>query len=40
MEVCPTEANWCYENESNTADMKGVYVSEFIHGGVYDEICE
>ena len=21
------------------ADMKGVYVSEFIHGGVYDEIC-
>lgn len=25
--------------ERNTADMKGIYVSEFIHGGVYDETC-
>lgn len=36
---CSIEANQYSKSERNTADMKGVYVSEFIHGGVYDEIC-
>lgn len=36
---CPIEANQYSKSERNTADMKGVYVSEFIHGGVYDETC-
>lgn len=36
---CSIEANQYCRSERNTADMKGVYVSEFIHGGVYDETC-
>lgn len=34
-------SNWNQyaEGERNTADMKSVYVSEFINGGVYDETC-
>lgn len=36
---CSIEANQYSKRERNTADRKGVYVSEFIHGGVYDEIC-
>lgn len=36
---CSIEANQYCRIERNTADMKGVYVSEFIHGGVYDETC-
>lgn len=36
---CSIEANQYSKSERNTADMKGVYVSEFIHGGVYDETC-
>lgn len=26
-------------SKRNTADVKGVYVSEFINGGVFDETC-
>lgn len=36
---CQIEANQYAEGERNTADMKSVYVSEFINGGVYDETC-
>lgn len=36
---CSIEANQYSKSERNTADVKGIYVSEFIHGGVYDEIC-
>lgn len=31
---CQIEANQYTEGERNTADMKSVYVSEFINGGV------
>lgn len=33
------QINILRRKKQNTADMKGIYVSEFIHGGVYDETC-
>lgn len=36
---CSIEANRYSKSERNTTDVKGVYVSEFIHGGVYDVTC-
>lgn len=37
---CSIEANQYSVKVKETQQiMKGVYVSEFIHGGVYDETC-